>query len=303
MTKKKRSDILKKLKSAAIMAAVMITLSTAADFSAFSGRSTSDSYAVNAYAAEYTKDINGFITRMFNVCIDSEPSEKALTNWEKLTGLNLASGTAIVTTFFYSDEYKAVKHTNEEIAEDCYMAILGRLPDSSQKEKLAKQLEIGMTLDSVLKALAGSAEFKNYCTSIGIQAGNIQLKTVRDENFERTYFVYRLYNNCLGRKPDIAGLESWCKTIKSGYTGAKTVNGFVNSAEYKKRNTSNTEFVTMLYKTLLGRNPDPTGLSKWAAALDGGKSRNAVINGFLFSNEFKAQCAKAGIVVGTKLPE
>ena len=59
----------------------------------------------------------------------------------------------------------------------------------------------------------------------------------------------------------------------------------------------------MLYKTLLGRSPDPAGLAAWTNQLNSGASQNSVINGFLFSDEFKKQCAVVGMSVGDKLPE
>lgn len=57
----------------------------------------------------------------------------------------------------------------------------------------------------------------------------------------------------------------------------------------------------MLYKTILGRTPDKSGLNSWTSQLNNGKSREFVTNGFLFSNEFKGQCSKAGITLGSKL--
>ena len=57
----------------------------------------------------------------------------------------------------------------------------------------------------------------------------------------------------------------------------------------------------MLYRTILGRTGDKTGISNWVTKLNQGSSRELVANGFLFSNEFKGQCSKAGITLGTKI--
>ena len=115
--------------------------------------------------------------------------------------------------------------------------------------------------------------------------------------------MYRLYKNCLGRNPDTAGLENWCRNIENGQTGAKIAEGFIFSSEYKGRYVSNEDFVTMLYNTILGRNPDPSGLQTWTDKLNYLSTRQNVTNGFLFSNEFKGQCSRAGINVGSKLAE
>lgn len=60
-------------------------------------------------------------------------------------------------------------------------------------------------------------------------------------------------------------------------------------------------YILMLYKTILGRNPDYSGLEKWCNVMEAGHSLQYLFNGFLFSNEFKDQCSKAGINVGSKI--
>ena len=292
-------------KIAAILAAAIITITGAvSDIFPANRYSEPENRIIQAYAADsYTNDIKGFITRMYNVCLDKDPSDKVISNWTAKLNSHVATGADVVVTFFNSSEYKSRGRTNAQIVSDCYNAVLGRNPDSSGAATWQKHLDVGMTVNDMCKGLVQSSEFKTLCSAYGIQVGSVTLKNVRDENFERTYFVYRLYANCLGRYPDISGLENWCVQLKNGYTGAKIVQGFVCSNEYKSKNTSNTEFVTMLYNTLLGRGPDATGLNNWVAQLNSGKSRNYVINGFLFSTEFKGQCARAGISVGTKLPE
>ncbi len=60
---------------------------------------------------------------------------------------------------------------------------------------------------------------------------------------------------------------------------AETVNVSSNSAE---------GFVTRLYNLILGRQPDPTGLSEWTNLLISGQSTGAeVANGFIYSKELK----------------
>ena len=70
-------------------------------------------------------------------------------------------------------------------------------------------------------------------------------------------FVTRLYENVLGRTPDQKGLDAWVNVLKNGTNGGEEVaKGFIFSDEYTKKNTSNDEFVEMLYNTLLNRKSD-----------------------------------------------
>lgn len=52
------------------------------------------------------------------------------------------------------------------------------------------------------------------------------------------------------------------------------------------RNLSNQEYVTMLYRTMMDREPDEAGLNDWVTRLQSGTSRQSVFDGFADSTEF-----------------
>ena len=54
----------------------------------------------------------------------------------------------------------------------------------------------------------------------------------------------------------------------------------------------------MLYNTFFNRAPDAAGLEGWVAALDGGQSKQDVIEGFINSTEWSNLCLLYGIVSG-----
>jgi serralysin len=100
--------------------------------------------------------------------------------------------------------------------------------------------------------------------------------------------VYRLYGATLGRAPDPSGLKNWVSAIDTGaLTLKQVVSGFTGSQEFlmKYDSPDNTAFVTLLYKNVLGRAPDPSGLSSWTNALAKGMSRSDVVLGFSESAE------------------
>jgi LCP family protein required for cell wall assembly len=109
-------------------------------------------------------------------------------------------------------------------------------------------------------------------------------------------FITRFYVQCLERQPDTGGLNEWAGRLISGYqTGADVAKGFILSEEFRAKNHSNEEFVTILYRAFFDREPDASGYSIWLGKLSSGTSREAVLDGFLQSQEFSDLCSSYGI--------
>ena len=91
---------MKKNRIAAAVAAAVITVSGAGSFFAGSVKTASQSSVITASAATYTTDFRGFITRVFNVCLNREPSERAVSNWTEKLLKRIATGSDVAYTFF-----------------------------------------------------------------------------------------------------------------------------------------------------------------------------------------------------------
>jgi len=118
-----------------------------------------------------------------------------------------------------------------------------------------------------------------------------------------------LYQGLLGRSPDKAGLAAWSSLLvsdmtiptQSGLNGAarfqseasvlnshlNLVDGFLNSPEFLSHGPlSNAAFVTQLYESSLGRDPETAGLTGWTAVLDSHSwTREQVVVGISESHE------------------
>lgn len=114
-----------------------------------------------------------------------------------------------------------------------------------------------------------------------------------------TGFVERLYEQTLQREGDADGLNSWVNVLTSGKeSGAKVAQGFIDSNEFKSRNLSDEDYITILYRTFFDREPDTAGLNAWIAVLNDGLSRLHVFKGFAESDEFTKICNSYGIIRG-----
>ena len=79
-------------------------------------------------------------------------------------------------------------------------------------------------------------------------------------------------------------------------SGSAAAHGFFFSEEFTIQNFSNDEYVTRLYRTFMGREPDPSGFADWAGRLANGASREDVFQGFAGSAEWAEICSNYGII-------
>lgn len=110
------------------------------------------------------------------------------------------------------------------------------------------------------------------------------------ERAAETHSVYRLYRAYFLREPDAAGLAFWSERHLTCETPlAQISESFASSPEFRTRygNLNNRQFVELVYKNVLGRTGDPTGVNFWTARLDSGSAtRGEVMIGFSESTEF-----------------
>jgi hypothetical protein len=72
--------------------------------------------------------------------------------------------------------------------------------------------------------------------------------------------------------------------------------GFIYSPEFIEKNTTNEEYLTVLYTAFFNRDPDPAGFNGWLDVLNSGADRGYVLDGFLYSIEFYELCDAYDIV-------
>ena len=112
-------------------------------------------------------------------------------------------------------------------------------------------------------------------------------------------FITNWYKVALGRTPTKKELSSWRTELTTGVTcGSKAAYGFIFSSEYQKKKKSNDEYVTDLYKLMLGRTPAAKEKTGWVKKLKAGSSRESVFAGFANSVEYYTICKKLGITAG-----
>jgi hypothetical protein len=102
--------------------------------------------------------------------------------------------------------------------------------------------------------------------------------------------VRRLYLAYFDREPDPTGAAYWESRRSSGMSVAAISAYFAQSGEFRARygNVDDAGFVTLVYRNVLGREPDANGHDYWRQRLAEGMSRGSLMAHFSESPEFRS---------------
>ena len=246
-----------------------------------------------------TKDVQDFVGRSYQIAFNRTPEEAGMNYWVEQLG-GAIDGPAFASFCIFSDEYKALNKSDKDFVIDLYKLFMDRDADENGLNYWINELANGKTREDIFGGFAYSEEFKQICDKYGIgkaasapEKNNVDAAAVKG-------FVERLYNNCLKRAPEEAGLQYWIGCLSdqscSGYELAKN---FFVSREYEDQKVDDKTFLTDLYKVFMDREADEAGLDYWLSVLNADSNREAVIDGFANSVEFATICAGYGINSGT----
>lgn len=176
---------------------------------------------------------------------------------------------------------------SEEFITQLYTSILGRQPDADGLEYWKARMRAGATAADLVLGFFESDEMTN-------------------RNLSDSEYLEYAYSAILGRSPDADGKAYWLKELSEGCTRKYILTGFVESTEFYNmcnsfgiikgsitalspadKNPGQTKFVVRLYRNIFNREPDQAGLNDWTNRLQNGLSACQLVEGFVYSDEFR----------------
>jgi len=238
--------------------------------------------------------LRAFVTRFYQLFLDRDPDKAGLNGWVETLLKGTQTGGSVANGFVFSQEFTNKNTTAEEYITILYEAFFNRTPDPAGLQGWLASIANGASRTDVLNGFIYATEFAELCEEYGIKAFKGHISKDQREKVEA--FLTRFYQLCLGRNPDAAGLKVWTDNLLNQIqTGADVANGFIYSQEFLNKNTTNEEYLTILYKAFFNRGPDQAGWDVWIAELNSGRDRGYILNGFLGSQEFINLCEGYGI--------
>ena len=99
-------------------------------------------------------------------------------------------------------------------------------------------------------------------TLINIERLQFTEKAKTNDDTKTTGQAYRLYQAAFNRAPDLPGLGYQLNDLDHVYSLTQVASNFIASPEFQATygNVDDTQFISLLYKNVLHRDPDPGGL-------------------------------------------
>ncbi len=231
-------------------------------------------------------DPAGQVFRLYRATLDRDPDRGGHKQWTDALVDGSQGLLDVISGFVGSREFQRSygDTTDAEFVTLLYTNVLDRAPDPGGLAFWTGHLAAGTrSRAEVVRGFSESTEFKaaTALDSLEMSFAGYQAALVDD--------VYRLYRATLGRDPDVAGLLDWSGRMAGDWTYTDVAAGFVGSREFQRTygDTTNREFVTLLYNNVLDRDPDKAGMDNWLTHLrEGTRSREEVVRGFAQSGEF-----------------
>ena len=257
------------------------------------------------------KYIIEFLTRCYKAFLAREPETAGLEEWTKRLMSGRVSGAQTVKGFTDTFEFIKRNLSNEQIVEAMYRGMLGRGSDPTGKAEWVAMLDGGASIEQLINGFAGSPEFVAMCNECGIKSGSVPLPgksssggggggepAEKPDPDKIAAYVARCYRALLGRQGGSAEIDEWTMKYCTGLTGRLGIISMVSSREFAGRKLKNSQIVEVLYRAMLGRNADETGMNTFSQMLNDGYSVEKVINQIGGSQEYLAVCRDIGIQSG-----
>ena len=112
--------------------------------------------------------ITGFVTRLYQVCLNRKPDAGGLKDWKKRLSEHTSSGREVAYGFIFSQEFIGKNYSDADYVEHLYEAFMGRSSDAAGKTMWVDYLKKGWSREQVFDGFVGSDEFTKICNSYGI---------------------------------------------------------------------------------------------------------------------------------------
>jgi hypothetical protein len=99
-------------------------------------------------------------------------------------------------------------------------------------------------------------------------------------------FIVSLYRSILNREPD-RGMDNWVNSLKQGTTREQIYKAFFESPEYMGHGQDQRTYITDLYQSIVGRDPEVPEVNFWAIFLTQGGTRDEVMTAVFASSEYR----------------
>ena len=116
--------------------------------------------------AQENSGVEGFVTRLYNICLDRDPDPAGFNAWVNQLKSGANTGAEAAYGFVFSNEFKSKNPCNTDYIASLYRCFLGREPDSAGMSAWLARIEAGDSRGTIFNGFVGSDEFTKICQSL-----------------------------------------------------------------------------------------------------------------------------------------
>jgi pimeloyl-ACP methyl ester carboxylesterase len=221
--------------------------------------------------------LGAFVNRFYATVLGRPSEPEGQRAWEQyLSGqCNAAGFNGITHGFFESLEFRTMRTLSlNGLVSMLYQTFLDRSPEPQGLAGWASLFR-QTRLEIALQGFIPSPEFRGLLPDRHNRAAVEEVIT-------------RFYTQILNRAPEPAGFTDWVNYVMATGDLEGAAQEFLASQEFEARALTFRDYVTLLYRTFLEREPDSGGLDGWEAVLRE-ELLDIVNNGFVPSPEFQGK--------------
>ncbi len=245
------------------------------------------------------ENVRKYVENLYKTILGRECSYDESSMWTEALCNNTLTAADAIWSFISSEEYITKNTSNESYIKMLYSALFERIPSSDEINIWTQVFDNYHSRKYVYQQFVSSKEFETKCDKYGITEGDITLSENEEYENNTVWFIVRAYRDILGRECSNDEIANNYNAITTQNIGcAEIAMAFTFSDEYTNKNTDNSEYVRMLYKSLLNREASSDEINMWVSGLNDGYSRKYIFSQFASSQEYIQRCEQYGLNAG-----
>ena len=244
---------------------------------------------------DQSPEVTIFVGQLFTELYGRPAVVEELNSWSQyfLEGKPVAPTLEQIVT---SSDFTSKGYTDEQTIDMLCRLMLGRDADSDEKTSYLQFLDNGVSISYVMKKITESDDFTNRCGDIGLVQGQVTLSQPRDNNYELTSFLTRLYSEFAGVRPSAEDLNTYVKETLDDPTQVRNVvSQMLSSEESQALLESDDDFLNTVFRVLYGEEPSEEKVKGYKIGLSNGVTRTRVVSSILQDPAFDEKMKEYGI--------
>ncbi|MBP0484458.1 DUF4214 domain-containing protein [Sagittula salina] len=260
---------------------------------------------ISASGGIFSKEINKSGESKSSPSVTDSPIENEISSQESLDGSDKSgvlkifesmlnrtisdkfenlSDSEVAKVFTESQEFQNsyADLSNEDFITHLFRNIFSRDPAPSGLSAWTAQLTHGVSRAEVIVSISETSE---YIFQEGMSREEFSLNS---NSADWSGEIYRIFGAVLGREPSVDALERLSATLAEGHSLSEVIAQVIASPEFSDiyGDSTNPDFITLIFENALGRPPLQSGLDAWTARLTAGESRSGLVEGFIYTPEY-----------------